>query len=314
MRRQGGVELSWFGSGRQHREVRVRYLRSEFENVASRFTTSIASVTYSQRVGGSTDVYAGVSRLNNRETFVEAGIRQNLDDIPRFGSGTLSGMVMQDGHGVAGIEVELDGTQRTRSDANGRFAFASVKNGPHRVSARAPAGTYFTTASTVTAEPSDDVHFALATAEARLIGHVVDDNGAGIGGITISIRTVTATTDSDGKFSIGTAAGQYEVRLGAESLPAGYSLVSGDLKTVMLQRDLPTEVWFRARANRSIAGRTAPHATVAIPGLNRKTVADGDGRFVFRGLPAGTVRVESQGQSKTVDLPAAPAAVDDLQL
>jgi len=333
LRRQGGLEASWSGAGAHRPELRLRLLRSEVEGVASKFTTSIANLTYSQRLTGSTDVYAGVSRLTTQtngrgasaEHFVEAGIRQSFDDLPAFRSaGTISGIVFADdemsgtlhsgARGIGGIDIDIDGMQRTRSDANGRYAFRSVKGGTHRVAARAGAGVYFTTPSAVSAEPSDVVNFGIATTPAHLIGHVVDDTGAGIGGVSVSIRNTSTITTSDGKFTIATAAGQYEVRLGAESLPAGYSLVSGDLRTVTLTRDVPAEVTFHVRANLSIAGRAAPHATVVIPSLARSVVADAEGRFVFRGLPPGAVRIVSGGRSTSVTLPATPTTIDDVKV
>ena len=336
LRRQAGVEASWLGVGAAQRQLRFRLLRNEIESVSGRTTTSIATLTYAQHLSGSTEAFAGVSllqtRMNGQRTpnqrFVEAGIRQRFDDLPRFGGGTIAGTVFADdvmngsllpgAKGLDGIAVDLDGRSQTRSDRNGNYAFRAVGAGVHRLTVRAGATSYFTTPSSVDVEAPVVVNFGIAASPAHLIGHVLDDTGAGLGGVTVSIRSnrrdVGATSMTDGKFSIAAVPGEYELRIATDTLPSGYSMAGPDIMNVVLDPASPKEATFRVRANRSISGIATPNARIEIPRLFRSAVADAQGHFVFRGLPAGELTLVSGSHSVRLTLPATPAVIDNVSL
>jgi hypothetical protein len=76
----------------------------------------------------------------------------------------------------------------------------------------------------------------------------------------------------------------------------------------------PAREDFVVRANRSIAGTLRGGAgSVTLVELGRAGVVDGQGRYVFRGLPPGTYTVEAAIGGRTarrvVVLPAAPTVI-----
>jgi cell division septation protein DedD len=310
-------------------------LRNVTETVAARTTTLIASLTYSRRLSGTTDVlgswsYWRTATANSGsrvQPFVELGIRQRFDGLPAVfgGSGTISGVVFADddldgrtdGHGVA-AEVELDGTRRQRTGDDGTFAFKVVGRGPHHVVARIPEKpeAYFTTASRQEAAAGDRVAFGVASTPARLLGRVINDAGGAIGGVRFVIRRDAlrheATSASDGRFAFAAAPGDWELAIVPDSVPAGHSVTEARPRIVTLARVAPAAVETVLRVHRSIEGHAAAGAEIHVDPPGRVVRADGDGRFAVRSVPSGTVTVTSKGVTRRVDIPLHPSttAVD----
>lgn len=335
VRTQIGLETAWLGTSSSRHQLRARLLRNVTETVADRTTTMIASLTYSRRLSGTTDVFGSwsywrtdtASSGSRVQPFVELGIRQRFDGLPAVfgGGGTISGVVFADddldgrtdGHGVA-AEVELDGTHRQRTGEDGTFAFKGVGPGPHQVVARTPdkPEAYFTTASRQEAAAGDRVAFGVATTPARLLGRVINDAGGPIGGVRLVIRRNAlqheATSATDGRFTFAAAPGDWELSIVPDSIPVGHSLIEARPKPVTLARTAPVGVEAVLRVHRSIEGHAAAGAEIHVAPLGRVVRADNEGRFTVRSVPAGTVTVTSKGVTRRVDIPLHPSttAVD----
>ncbi|HYO76987.1 MAG TPA: SPOR domain-containing protein [Thermoanaerobaculia bacterium] len=334
IRTQLGFELAFLGASRSRQQLRARFIRNVTESVASRDTTTIATLTYSRRIAEATDLFAGYTywRTERRgdearvTPHVEVGVRQRFDGLPSLlgnGNGTISGVVFadEDLDGVSDgtpvmAEVELDGTTRLRTNPDGTFSFRKVARGAHRVTVHVPdrPDAYFTTPSRVELEAGDEVAFGVAYTPARLVGRVTSDAGAGIGNVRVLLSRgtaqVVATTASDGRFMISAAPGEWQVSLLGDSVPAGYSLAGTDARAVMLERTKPQQSDYTLRAHRTIAGSGAPaNAELEVRPLGRKIKADEQGRFSLRSLPAGEVTVVANGVEHRLVLPAGPATL-----
>jgi hypothetical protein len=340
-RTQAGLELGWLGQGPARHQLRLRALFNQLEEVTGTHETTLATLTYSRRLDALTDVYAGFTVWRSdrdEQQFVEAGVRKQFDRFPEVFStsrgGTIAGVVFADDaatgeydrtqRGIANVELELDGSRRVQTTADGRYKFEDVPRGPHRIVARVPgdASAYFTTSSKSSAEPGETVNFGVSHVPARATGFVRDDAGRGIAGVTVTLtrgaRRIEETTSTDGKFSIATAPGEYDVTLDAASLPAGYA-VAGGSRRIALDRGAPlADVDFALRANRSVSGRALPDAEVEITELGRKVRTGRDGAYAFRGLPAGeltlVVRKGNERLTKKVTLPESPVALKDVDV
>lgn len=336
MRTQAGGEIAWLSASESRQQLRARLVRSVTESVASRSASTIATLTYSRRLTGSTDLFAGYTwwRTERRgeeprtTPIVDVGIRQRFDGLPSIlgnGSGTISGVVfadedldgVSDGKPVV-AEVELDGVERIRTNPDGTFAFRNVPRGAHRVLARIPgrADAYFTTPSRVEVEAGDDdLAFGVAYTPARLQGRVQSDAGDGIGDVRVLLargaQQIIATTESDGRFSAATAPGEWQVSILTDSVPAGYSLTGTEARSVSLERAQPQTVNYTLRAHRTVAGTGAPaNAEIEIRPLGKKVRADEQGRFSIRSLPAGEVTVIADGAEHRLVLPSTPATIN----
>lgn len=337
-RTQAGFETSWIGAGALRPQLRARVLWNRTEGVSSSVTTSLATLTWSQRIAGATDVYAGVTvaktQASNAENateqrFYEAGVRSRFDSLPRFGgSGTISGIVFIDeemtgertGTGAADIEVLLDGLRSVRSDAAGKFAFTNVNAGSHRVNAHVANDAYFTTASSIDARPGDSISFGIASTPARAIGSVTDESGAPLADVSVTLtrgeRQLRGTTRADGRYAIAAPPGEYEIAVAAESLPAGITFDRANVQRIAIQRAAPVETKFVVQINRSIGGRVEGARagdSVTIPSLGRTVQVDAEGRYLFRSLPAGDFAIVARAGGRTfsrvVSLSHQPAAI-----
>ena len=333
VRTQMGLEAAWLGTSSSRHQLRARLLRNVTETVAARTTTLIASLAYSRRLSGTMDVFGSWSYWRTEtagggsrvQPFIELGIRQRFDGLPAMfgGSGTISGVVfadddldgLSDGHGVA-AEVELDGTHRQRTGEDGTFAFKGVGPGPHQVVASTPdkPEAYFTTASKQEASAGERVAFGVASTPARLLGRVVNDAGGAIAGVRLVIRRNAlqheAVSASDGRFAFAAAPGDWELSIVPDSLPAGHSIMEARPKPVTLDRTALVAVEAVLRVHRNIEGHAAAGAEIHVDPPGRIVRADGEGRFIVRSVPAGTVRVTSNGVTRHVDIPPHPATTD----
>lgn len=330
-RTQFGLEAAWLGTGPRRQQLRARILRSDVETVSTNRRTTIATLTYAQRLAGATDIFASYSYWHTEsgsQPFAEIGIRQRFDGLPSAlaGKGTISGVVFadedmdgrSDGTGVA-AEVELDALTKQRTNADGSFAFSGVPRGAHRLTVRIPERpeAYFTTPSRVEAETGEKIAFGVATTPAHLIGTLKDDSGAGIAGVRVLLargaKQIVATTASDGGFTIAAAPGEWQLSILSDSIPAGHALTGIEARTVTLDRAQPLRTEQIIRAHRTITGHSAPHAIVvaqiASPFEARQVRADENGQFSIRSLPSGPLTLVSAGMVRKVELPSGPASV-----
>jgi hypothetical protein len=329
VRTQAALELSFLGASAARHQIRARLLRNRIESVAAHVDTTIATLSYARALTAATDVFASYSYWRTErngqdaqvQPFLEAGVRHRFDGLPSSaGGGAIRGTVfidedldgISDGAGVANAEIELDGMQRTQTDAEGAFVFRGVGRGSHRVTARIPSG-YFTTPSRVEASPGETIRFGIAWTPARLQGRITNDAGTGIAGVRIVVsRGATkheGVTANDGSYSIVAPPGAWTMSLLADTVPAGYALGGLEARDVTLIRDQPRDEHVTVRANRSINGRAPANAEVVVQPLGKRVRADGQGRFTIRSLPAGELTLIAAAESRTVTLPPGPAAL-----
>ena len=274
------------GSGEARNQLRARFLRNLTESVSGSVETTIASLTWSRWLSPDTDLFARYSwwrtALRGEEALVqpilEAGVRHRFDDVPSLfprGSGSIAGAVfadddldgVTDGRGIEGAEVELDGMKKIRTAVDGKFVFAGVPRGPHRVTARVPSHpeAYFTTPSRVEVTTGESVGFGVATTPARLIGRVQNDAGAAIANVGVTLTressTLHETSASDGTFGFSAPPGAWTLAVSGGSLPAGYAVGSAPPLPVTLDRAAPAEAVVVIRALRTRSRSPAPVQT-----------------------------------------------------
>jgi cell division septation protein DedD len=238
---------------------------------------------------------------------------------------------------LADVAIVLDEARYTRTDVSGHFRFDDVERGRHRVEARYAPGepTFFTTPSPVDVATGTSVVFGIAPSRSSLRGVVRTDAGAALSDVVIQIagnnRRISVRTGDDGTFAAeGLEAGDYDVSVEAGSIPAGYPVESLAPQHIHVEQERPGRVTFVLRPYRSIAGRARVFnretgkyevlsgAVLELDPLKRSSITDGNGRFVFRDLPAGTyavvARLDGQEQRSAVTLAEGPTIVRDIDV
>jgi hypothetical protein len=348
---QAGATLSWSGR-RSLQDLFFSVMYSSNQMLNSTQQSTIYSVTYSRRLTTSNIVFASFSLYGTQSPgtasdyrpLFEVSLRHKFNSVPPFfmpgRKGTISGTVFQDLQleGVfhegmppmAGVEVVLDGSRRSSTDAAGHYSFGRVPYGPHRLQAtfRTERPFYFTTQSDVTTEIDTAVNFGITFSRARLIGHVLNDASTPVYGVKVGVfgaeRIYSAETDAAGNFTIADlAAGTFRAEINSESLPIGY--VTEGLEPIEgeLPVGLPKHITFRLQAIRAIAGKVSifdsqegrdvpmPGVTVRVVETGAECVTDGQGNYLFRQMPAGTFTLAISYQGKehklSVSLPGTPA-------
>jgi hypothetical protein len=344
-RLQAGFNAGWLGSGQRGDHLRLLGVWEHDQGISAARESLIATLSYSRRVLGATDLYGSYSwyragltaQKQQTGTAVALGLRQQFAGLPMFlrRSGTIEGVVFLDPemrgeraqriHPLPDIAITLDGTLTARTDSKGAYAFNHVPAGSHRIVAQLPASprAFFTTPSHSETDVPARIDFGLVWAAARIDGRVVSDAGAGLSGAVLSAiskngQLISATSDTEGRFVFAVPPGVFRIGLASESLPSGYSI--GGLREfdVTVEADAPRSVSFEVRALRSVAGRAPGASEVRIESLGRTAVVDANGDFVFRSMPAGiftlTATIGSQRASQTITLPPEPVTIRDVVL
>jgi hypothetical protein len=333
-RDQAGVEMALSrADGREQLGLHALYDR--LDGIGATRRTALATLSYSRRLFGATDVYGSYSwwrtTLPSRQydkTAFEIGLRQRFDGVPELlrRGGAIEGVVFldpelrgvrgQSAETIADVEIILDANRRVRTDRNGAYSFRNVGAGQHWVAANVPPShpAFFTTRSRVEAEAPGRVDFGLVWSPARILGRVSSDANRGVAGAVISASStsgvqLSATTDSNGEFAIAVPPGHYTLGLALESLPSGYSLAGEEKLAVDAVADAPRHAAFDVRALRSIAGTAFGAAEVRIEPLGRTAVTDAAGNFVFRSLPAGNFTLLAGNATSSVTLPPEPVSL-----
>lgn len=348
---QLAVTLNWSGRGASRQQLYLSFLYNSNEMPSSTQQSAIYAATYSRQLTDSNTIFASYSLFRSKspgvassyQPLAEFSLRHRFNSAPPFlmpgRKGTISGVVFQDlqlkgmFHAdmppMAGVEVVLDGTRRTTTDAAGRYSFSRVPFGSHRlrVAFRTERPFYYTTQSDVTAEIDTAVNFGIAFSRARLIGHVLNDAGSPVLGVKVEVtgaeRTYSAQTDAGGTFTIADlAAGAFRAEINPESLPIGY--VSQGLESVAgeLPVGAPKHITFEVKAIRAVAGKvnifdSEQKREVPVPGVKVRVVETGaesttdrEGNYLLRQMPAGTFTLAISYQGKdfklSVSLPSTP--------
>jgi hypothetical protein len=346
----------WTGEGVSRPSLWVSSMLNTDTLVWQRATSAVHTTTYSQRASRSADVYATWSVLcagssRGCQSVVSLSWRHHLGSVPGLllpgRRGDIRGVVFRDdlaaGHyregmpGLAGIEVVLDGTTHTRTDAHGRYRFLDVPAGPHRIEVRHPGDQpfFFTTPSPTEATIGNTVNFGVGFLLSRVRGVVTDDSGAPLPGIALQLarhdRTERTWTEGDGTFSFdGLHPGEYQVAVDTASVPPGYRL--RDLKpvTVSTRAGEPTRVSYVITAQRAVSGVVrrldaqsggyvpVAAALVELQGGSARVVTDRDGKYILRDLGPGEHRLlathDGAGAETVITLPKGPAMLQQVSI
>jgi SdrD B-like protein len=272
---------------------------------------------------------------------LQIGLRRSFSSLPWFLSthkfGTISGTVFQDdeGHGifrkglpaVPGVEVVLDGSERTTTDSNGFYSFTHISDGGHFIEFNFQSSKpfWFTGPSKRTATINIPANLGIRFASAELIGYIRNDAAIGIEGARIIIagrtQRLEVRSDAQGRFSVpGLGAGDYQVNVDPDSLPGGYFLEDLKPQQISLQDGVPNRLDFHVRALRSLVGHVTVYnatvgqyvpavgVTVELRGLSRQTTTNSSGTFILQDLPSGnfTVVLDWDGAEVIQDVTLAP--------
>ena len=341
VRTQIGGAASWSSRGAHRKELSLSFLYNDNQALLGSTQDNGYTVAYSQSVMPSDDVSLACSVLEAKSTgtpgkyapVCSISWKQQLQHVPGFIApqrhGIITGTAFRDDQSIgdfqAGmspipeVEVVLDGRQRTLTRSDGTYRFPNVSRGKHKIVAiyRSRGPFFFTTASAQDVYEDATVNFGIGHLLSGLMVRVVNDAGLGVAGATVAIRGLgfkrNASTGSDGSLFVSSlVAGDYEVQVDEDSLPAGYSAESlGEPQRVTVATASPAKAAFIARALRSISGRvfsydptaggyvSVSHAQVTLrePGLI--TMTDSMGRYLFRNLAAGSYSVSLQNEGQT---------------
>jgi hypothetical protein len=351
--------MSWISRSQSHRKVDVSYFDSDTELLqGSHFILKTATVSYSQRlkanndiVGSATLVRSTNNGLTRTQPLFSISLQHRFFSVPTlllpgrhgmiqghvFRDDDLAGAYSDQSSALGGVEVRLDENRITHTDASGYYSFHHVPFGVHRVEAKLLSDEpfFFTTDSPATVDMNATADFGINFAKGQIFGFLLNDAGAGIGGVTVELKgeklTHRVQTGLNGKFAFtGLAPGNYSVATLPDSYPPGYALQDLAAQTVAVEPGKPASAQFTIKALRSIAGRvlvydkatlqTVPLAgvTVRLKELSLEAKSGAGGAYIFRNLAAGTytVAIEHEGReiTRTVTLEPPPASIRDIDL
>lgn len=360
VRTQIGGTADWSSRGKHRKQLSYSFLFNDNRALQGSAEDIAHTISYSQSVTGSNDVSLacsilgvqnpGSSRQYTPVCFI--GWRHQFQHVPDFvvpeRHGTITGNVFRDDQSkkafepgmrpMPEVEVMLDDRRRALTRADGSYRFPNVPRGKHKIAvtyvSRAP--FFFTTPSALEVDESATVNFGIGYSLSGLMGQVLNDAGQGVPGVTVAIRSRglkwSAATEADGRFFVSAlAAGEYDVQVDEDSLPAGYSAETlAGPRQVTVGATSPGKAAFTARASRSIAGRVLsydPKAGQYVPVIGARvilrepgleTVTDPLGRYLFRDLAAGSytisVQTEAETSIRTVRLGAQPVDLINVDL
>jgi hypothetical protein len=275
---------------------------------------------------GSNSVTVEADGYADTVTFVSAfgRVRRDFELIPEA---VVAGRAVRadDGTPVANATVMLRAERATidhpphvyaTSDADGKFRFRGAAAGPYQISATAPK---LATAEEVpvmaeVAIPVENVQVSLAGA-LSISGHVIDQHKKPISGVRLYVMRAhqvgearDATTQADGSFIIDSLTpGDYVVAAVDCVLPEAsqqLTLEKTNLEGVTLEVTTLGSISGRVtRAGKAVEGANVA-ARLTTPPMSRLdyqhsgayATSDAQGRFVLRGLIAGTFRVYAESK------------------
>lgn len=232
----------------------------------------------------------------------------------------------------AGRDLEQAGQRELTTDELGRFQFEGVQEGPHELLARSPWGVIEQLSVTRESGVGEEVVLRLAP-PAALSGSVLDGTGQPLSGAWLRLiaedaeeygkhgrwgwpETPLAETDGDGRFvfeELRSGAMYTPIMDGSSGAGAGsevmiwppFKLRAGERRddlVLVLEAGVNivgSVVGAHAGGIRDLAGARVMlrHGGVPLDEELTEELCDGEGRFVFEGLPRGsvTLRVEAGG-------------------
>lgn len=139
-----------------------------------------------------------------------------MDDLAATGGSTftISGTVTLNGAGLQGVTVTA-GTKSATTAANGAYTITGLSAGTYTVTPSLSGYTFSPTSASVTitnANISGKDFTATAVADTYSISGTVTQNAVGLGGVTISVGSVSTTTLGNGTYTLsGLAPGNYTI-------------------------------------------------------------------------------------------------------
>jgi len=352
-RNQVGGNLNWTSRQSGTQQLNLGFVYTTDKSLLTTSTNWEFNASYVRQLGRRYNLSLSASQLNvtvggqpRSYTMAQVGLRRNFSGLPSFLSahkfGTISGTIFQDDEGrgqfrkglppLPGVEVVLDGSERTVTNSSGFYSFAHVSSGGHFIEVNFHSDTpfWFTgpskTAATINVQTNLGVRFAAA----ELIGYLRNDAETGVEGAQIIVtgtsQRVEIQSDAHGRFSVpGLGAGDYEVTVAPDTLPPGYLLEELKPQQISLENGVSKRLDFHVRALRSVAGQVTVYDTtigeyipaVGVPvelrELSRKTITNSSGKFNFQDLPAGDFAVvldwDGTKMIHNVTIPPEPASI-----
>ncbi len=237
--------------------------------------------------------------------------------------------------GVGNVLVTLDGKYVERTDVSGGFQFSFVPAGQHQITIDTSSMPRGFTASVpvqtlvVQGGQAATVSFTIGTF-GGILGHVYGTDAAGnpapLSGVELRVDGgVYSQTDSSGSYGFGgLTAGQHEVTVIPQSVPATADFVPSDLaQKVTVTDGNYTTLDFHAQILGSIAGKilyakdmgkdlagtgVLNAYVVGEPG-EHAAIDEDDGSFIIDNLPAGDYTVSVDPETIGPGLGAAPDSV-----
>jgi len=209
---------------------------------------------------------------------------------------SVSGTVTENGAGASGVTVSAGGKSATTA-ANGTYTIVGLAAGTYSVVPARAGVTLAPVSRSVTVGPNQTgVDFTATTPSERFtVSGAVTENGAGLGGVTISAGGATTTTAPNGSYTLfGLPVGNHTVtpsRVGYAFSPASQAVnVTGN----------QTGINFTAGARASSSGLSirgvVTEGGVGVAGVvvnagGHSAVSGADGAYALTGLTAGSYTV-----------------------
>ena len=213
---------------------------------------------------------------------------------------TVMGIVSStSGSGLIPGALVTIGSRSATVAASGIYSVSGVSSGVNQVTVVCPGYLTYTGTATVSTVSTQSLNFTLTPVTYNITG-LVQANGAPLAGATISLAGKTATSDSNGAFSIATVLpGTYAFGV----TKAGYTAFSNASFAVAADQSLVVTLVQQSFSVNGViksanTGLALPGATITIAG---KTVTAGaDGTFSIAGVPGGNYPYTISGPAAAV--------------